>query len=200
MKRVSIYFTTQRERRYKIVKFLIKVLALLGVVLLGVSSVQAASPKRGGTLILALSGEPDTMTAHLATDTSAMMAANNIFSAFIGLDMDFMPIPDLAESLNISDDVLTYTFNMVKNAKWHDGLDLLSYGCGSAGSVLCASDLDYFPFSSPFFTRPGGKYGLERSDSEGIFWKKFPGKNARDHHGIGINRGNYRSHLSRLVI
>jgi peptide/nickel transport system substrate-binding protein len=121
MKTGISFFNTQIERRVKMAKFMYKMFVIAGVVLLSVSLVQAAEPKRGGTLICGLSGEPATMTAHMSTDTSAMMVANNIFSALIGFDMDFKPTPELAESWTVSDDGLTYTFNMVKNAKWHDG-------------------------------------------------------------------------------
>jgi peptide/nickel transport system substrate-binding protein len=83
--------------------------------------VWSAAPKRGGTFIMAISGEPATASAHLTTDTNAVMVATNLFSGLIGLDYDFKPVPDLAESWSVSPDGLVYTFNLVKNATWHDG-------------------------------------------------------------------------------
>lgn len=80
-----------------------------------------ASPKRGGTFIMALGGEPATASAHLTTDTDTLMVATNIFSSLIGLDYNFDPVPDLAEKWSVSPDGLTYSFNLVKNASWHDG-------------------------------------------------------------------------------
>jgi peptide/nickel transport system substrate-binding protein len=85
------------------------------------AAAQGSGPRRGGSLIIALEGEPATLTAHLATDTPAMMVANNIFNALVLLDEKLGPIPDLAESWTTSPDGRTYTFNLVQNARWHDG-------------------------------------------------------------------------------
>ncbi len=79
------------------------------------------SPRRGGTLIIALEGEPGSLTAHLATDTAALIPATNLFNGLIGLDMNFEPTPDLAETWTVSPDGLTYVFELARNAKWHDG-------------------------------------------------------------------------------
>ena len=80
-----------------------------------------AQPKPGGTFIIGIEGEPATATGHLATDTAALMVASNIFSGLISIDFNFEPQPDLAESWEISEDGLTYTFQLVQNATWHDG-------------------------------------------------------------------------------
>ncbi|MCC7425343.1 MAG: ABC transporter substrate-binding protein [Alphaproteobacteria bacterium] len=82
---------------------------------------RAQAPRRGGSLILALEGEPTSLTSHLATDTPAMMVANNIFNALVLLDEKLQPIPDLAQRWTVSPDGLTYTFELVQNATWHDG-------------------------------------------------------------------------------
>jgi len=78
-------------------------------------------PQQGGTFIIGLEGEPGSMVAHLATDTAALMVASNIMNGLIGLDFDFQPTPDLAESWEISEDGTTYTFDIVEDARWHDG-------------------------------------------------------------------------------
>lgn len=88
---------------------------------IGTSGVASAQPEPGGTFIIGIEGEPATATGHLATDTAALMVASNIFSGLISIDFDFEPQPDLAESWEISQDGLTYTFNLVDNATWHDG-------------------------------------------------------------------------------
>lgn len=90
---------------------------LLGTVTWG----HAQEPQPGGTFIAALEGEPATLTAHLTTDAVAVSVASNIFSNLIGLDYDFNPVPELAKSWTVSEDGLTYTFNLEENAQWHDG-------------------------------------------------------------------------------
>ncbi|MBL8345785.1 MAG: ABC transporter substrate-binding protein [Rubrivivax sp.] len=81
----------------------------------------AAAQKRGGTFIVASEGEPGVLTAHLSTDTSAVMIASNVFNGLVTADFALQPKPELAERWEISPDERTYTFHLVKNAKWHDG-------------------------------------------------------------------------------
>ena len=69
---------------------------------------------------MAMSGEPQTLVGFLATDTNASMIANNVFSKLVALNPDMSPRPDLAHSWEISEDGLTYTFNLVEDATFHD--------------------------------------------------------------------------------
>ena len=80
-----------------------------------------AAPTQGGTFIIGLEGEPAMATGHMATDTVALMVASNVFNGLVTLDFDFNPKPDLAESWEVSEDGRIYTFNIARNAKWHDG-------------------------------------------------------------------------------
>ena len=77
--------------------------------------------KRGGTFIVASEGEPGVLTAHLSTDTSAVMIASNLFNGLVGADFKLQPTPELADRWEVSPDERTYTFFMNKAAKWHDG-------------------------------------------------------------------------------
>ena len=52
------------------------VFIFVGVMLLIAGYGQAATPQRGGTLIIALSGEPAALSAHYTTDTAAWMVSN----------------------------------------------------------------------------------------------------------------------------
>ena len=81
----------------------------------------ADEPQQGGTFIIGIEGEPGSMVAHLATDTAALMVASNVLNGLIGLDFDFEPVPDLAESWELSADGTTYIFQIVQDARWHDG-------------------------------------------------------------------------------
>ena len=93
---------------------------------LGLSSgygtdLNAQTPRKGGTFIMGMEGEPGSLTGHLATDTTALMVATNIFNGLVGIDFKFEPVPDLADSWTLSADGLTYTFRLNPRAKWHDG-------------------------------------------------------------------------------
>lgn len=60
------------------------------------------------------------------------LVAVNIYSGLTTFDPDTAePIPDLAESWDISDDGLVYTFHLVDNAEWHHG-----YGPLTAADVV----------------------------------------------------------------
>jgi len=44
-----------------------------------------------------------------------------VFSGLVALDPNLRLVPDLAESWNVSPDGMTYTFQLRRNAKFHDG-------------------------------------------------------------------------------
>lgn len=81
----------------------------------------AGAVVRGGTMIVALEGEPTSLVPFLSTDITAIMVAANIFNGLVSLDFDFKPTPDLAKSWDVSGDGLTYIFELEPAAKWHDG-------------------------------------------------------------------------------
>jgi len=78
-------------------------------------------PKYGGTFIVGAGSDPTTL--NLATTYNIMdtLAVSSVYSLLVKLDDELNPRPDLAESWKVSDDGLTYTFNLVRNATWHDG-------------------------------------------------------------------------------
>lgn len=96
--------------------------SLLGVSLVLMPSVRpAAAQETGGTFIMALSGEPQSLVGFQSTDTNVGMMTNNIFSKLVALNPDMSPRPDLAESWNVSEDGRTYVFDLDPDARWHDG-------------------------------------------------------------------------------
>ena len=54
------------------------------------------------------------------------MMSQNVFSGLLTMNNNEEIIPDLAESWDVSDDGLTYTFKLHKGVKWHDGEDFTS--------------------------------------------------------------------------
>ena len=79
------------------------------------------SPRYGGTLIIGAGGDPASLNLAASFSTIDTLAAANIYSFLVVSDSELAPQPDLAESWKVSDDGLTYTFALVKNATWHDG-------------------------------------------------------------------------------
>ena len=70
--------------------------------------------------------DPPTFDPHLVTDTTSASIIVEIFSGLVTLNKDLDIIPDLAESWSISEDAKVFTFNIRKNAKWHDGKSFTS--------------------------------------------------------------------------
>lgn len=79
-----------------------------------------ATPKQGGTLVVALPGNPATFNPNAKPDDNGIFISQNVFNKLVTLDNDYNVIPDLAKSWEISGDGKVYTFNLV-TAKWHDG-------------------------------------------------------------------------------
>jgi peptide/nickel transport system substrate-binding protein len=78
-------------------------------------------PRYGGTFIVGSGGDPVTLNLAAGFSTIDTLAAASVFNLLVNSDSELNPQPDLAESWKVSDDGLTYTFRLVKNAAWHDG-------------------------------------------------------------------------------
>ena len=96
------------------------VLAVLAMPM-AVNSVLADDGKRGGTLITIVQPEPPILVLGLNIQGPTQTVAGKIYQSLLRFDFGLKPLPGLAESWTISDDGLTYTFNLRKNVKWHDG-------------------------------------------------------------------------------
>ena len=68
--------------------------------------------------------DPTHMDPALCTDGQSTTITGLVFSALIGYNLDGSIFPDVAESWDVSDDVLTYTFHIRKGIKFHDGTTL----------------------------------------------------------------------------
>ncbi|MBX3143001.1 MAG: ABC transporter substrate-binding protein, partial [Trueperaceae bacterium] len=84
-------------------------------------SAAAQEPRYGGSITVATTDDPPNLDPHLTNAASARNVLHNIFATIVEMNLDFVPSPGLAESWEISDDGLTYTFHIVQNARFHDG-------------------------------------------------------------------------------
>ncbi len=106
-----------------------------------------------------ISYEPDTLDPQIADDEPSRLIILNIFEGLVRLDKNDNISPGAAESWDVSDDLLTYTFRLRDGLKWSDG------------SSLTAEDF---------------RYGILRSLSpqtgSSTSGKLFSIKNAEDYH------------------
>jgi len=78
-------------------------------------------PVSGGTLNMIVQPEPPSLMLGLNQLGPTQFAASKIYQSLLTYAPDLKPQPSLAKSWTISDDALTYTFDLHKGVKWHDG-------------------------------------------------------------------------------
>lgn len=86
----------------------------------------AADPVSGGTLIWGHSETTQNLDIHQTGTASTGRLLQNIHESIVTTDENLSVVPNLAESFSVSDDGLTYTFNLRSGVKFHDGSDLTS--------------------------------------------------------------------------
>ncbi|MDA0733030.1 MAG: peptide ABC transporter substrate-binding protein [Chloroflexi bacterium] len=84
------------------------------------AQVDAVDAAQGGKLVR-LFRDPPTLDPHLTTDNISGALVNEVYSGLVNVDLDLNVVPDLAETIDVSDDGRTYTFHLRSNAKFHDG-------------------------------------------------------------------------------
>jgi peptide/nickel transport system substrate-binding protein len=83
---------------------------------------ESSMPVDGDWLIAHLSAEPGTLNPITATDAYASNINDYIYESLLKRDEQSLElVPVLAESWEIADDHLTYTFHLKKNIRWQDG-------------------------------------------------------------------------------
>lgn len=65
--------------------------------------------------------DPPTLDPHLTSDTTSAGVVVEIFGGLVGFDTNLQLIADIADSWDISNDGLTYTFKIREDAVFHDG-------------------------------------------------------------------------------
>jgi ABC-type transport system substrate-binding protein len=81
-----------------------------------------AAVVKGGTLIMAMPGEPKTMDPHMTTlDVNRGSIQVAVFDALIRVNSKLQFTPSLARSWDVSKDGKAITFNLQQGVKFHDG-------------------------------------------------------------------------------
>lgn len=106
-----------------------KINLLCAVIFSALILVSCGKIEQTNTLKMNLSSEPDSFFPwnSAAADTSAIF--DNIYEGLFKVDPSGKVNPALAESYSVSSDNLTYTFNLRKNVKFHNGEDFTSKDC-----------------------------------------------------------------------
>ncbi len=116
--------TTVRATRPRTRDLIIFAVAVLLVLTVGVAHAQ--TPKRGGTLRVAVNSEPTNLDPHRSTAFITRVVLGSVVEGLYTLDEKYEPIPDLAERLEVSEDKLRYGITLRKGVKFHNGKEMTS--------------------------------------------------------------------------
>jgi peptide/nickel transport system substrate-binding protein len=86
----------------------------------------ASAQTTGGTFTAAVTAGPPTLDVITSTAAATRQATWFFLESLITYDEDFVPAPLLAESWDVSEDGLTYTFHLKPGVTFHDGQPLTS--------------------------------------------------------------------------
>jgi peptide/nickel transport system substrate-binding protein len=79
-----------------------------------------------GTLVAAISSEPDQFDPHQTTAYASFQVLENVFDTLVQPDENLEFQPALAESWETSEDQLTWTFTLRDGVTWHDGREFVA--------------------------------------------------------------------------
>lgn len=100
---------------------------LLGLLLvLGTWTSAPAQPVRGGTAVILVQADPGHLNPAISTGSHVHAVAGSLYNGLVELDQDLRPQPDLAQRWTVSEGGTVYTFDLVPNARWHDGTPFTS--------------------------------------------------------------------------
>ena len=78
-------------------------------------------PVPGDALVYASIGEASNLIPALASDSASNEITALVYNGLLKIDKDLNIVPDLAQSIDISEDGLTLTFHLRQDVRWHDG-------------------------------------------------------------------------------
>jgi peptide/nickel transport system substrate-binding protein len=80
--------------------------------------------KRGGTMVGAISADPEGFDPHITSAHSSFEILENVYDTLVAVDESLNMVPSLAESWEISDDNVTWTFTLRQGVTFHNGRPL----------------------------------------------------------------------------
>ena len=100
---------------------------VLGVVLSLLAALPALAqeqPRQGGVLKIAMIGEPPTLDVHTTTAVITQQITWHVVETLYTYDRQYNPSPLLVERHAVSDNGRTYTFELRRGVKFHNGRDM----------------------------------------------------------------------------
>ena len=179
----------------KSLKFLM--LALVLVLMLGAASCGGddeegapaeteAEGQAGGTLVFGTASDPIVLDGALVSDGESLRVIDQIFEGLVGLEPGGTEIrPLLAESWEISEDGLSYTFQLREGVTFHDGEPFNA-------DAVCFNFDRWYNFSGSFQSGDASYYwqtvfgGFAENESEDLPPSLYAGCDATDEHTVTL--------------
>lgn len=89
-------------------------------------SEEAKDTEYADEMDIAVTAQPPTLDSAMTVSQVALDIAGNIYETLYTLNEDYEPTPMLAESVDVSEDGLTYTFHLREGVKFHNGNEMTS--------------------------------------------------------------------------
>lgn len=86
----------------------------------------AQDAKPGGTLRMGMQSDPSALDPQLQSLTAIWHVVEHVYGRLTQIQPDLSVSPELAESWDVSEDGLTYTFHLRQGVKFHNGRDLIA--------------------------------------------------------------------------
>ena len=103
------------------------------------AATEPSGSKVGGTVVMSLN-HPQSLNPILNPVSTTIFTVPLFFNGLTKPGDDMEPLPDLAESWDISADGLSYTFNLRKDVKWHDGEPFTADDVRFSWEAICHPD------------------------------------------------------------
>jgi peptide/nickel transport system substrate-binding protein len=146
-------------------RFTTKLVTAIGATVLALSavSIQADTPKQGGTLIWSIGTTPRHLNPAVQSGIATGAPGAQLFATLLRFDDKWNPLPYLAKSWQVSDDGLSVTFNLVEGATFHDGAPITSSDVAFSIKTIKANH--------PFKTMFGAVASVETPDRHTAVFK-----------------------------
>jgi peptide/nickel transport system substrate-binding protein len=137
----------------------------LGALAVGRSALGQA-PKDGGTFVSARTTEATGLDPQLVPAFSRSARSPMMYNQLVRFEPDMTPVPELAESWQVSPDGLTWTFKLRQGVKFHDGQEMTSADVKFTFDRLFEKSPGKSDFIAVDKVEPAGKYAVKFATKE----------------------------------
>jgi peptide/nickel transport system substrate-binding protein len=121
----------------------------------------AQTPRSGGTFVSAQTTEATGLDPQLVPAFSRSRRSPMMYNQLVRFDPDMNPVPELAESWDVSRDGLIWTFKLRQGVKFHDGQELTSADVKFTFDRLFEKSPGKSDFIAVDKVEPAGRYGIK---------------------------------------